>query len=122
MNCPNCDKLMEDKSRFVEEFFCTGDDPDYYPTRWYEEHRCKACGIKYKDGEWFIPAKYQRPTDKQLRCVSFINRQLGTNYEPALKKSAWRFIKDNLPAAQKIHENAFSQWCEENSDWLPEYY
>lgn len=122
MNCPNCDKEMKDKSHAVEITFLTGDDPDYYPTEWIEEYHCKDCKIKYDNGNWVILKAYPLATDKQIKCVNFINRQLGTCFNPVLKHQTWKFIKENLSKAQEAYDNSFSEWCEDNSDWLPEYY
>lgn len=122
MNCPNCNKEMKDKSHEVVITFFTGDEPDYYPTEWYEEYHCKDCRIKYVNGTWTIPNKYPRATDKQTKCVAFINRQLGTNYEAILKASTWRFIKEHIDYAKEVRDNDFSEWCEDNAHWLPEYF
>lgn len=122
MICPNCNKEMKDKSHEEVITFCTGDEPDYYPTEWIEEYYCKECRIKFYKGKWTIPDKYPRATDKQIKCVAFINRQLGINYEAVLKTSAWKFIKENLPAAKEYYDNSFSEWCEDNAYWLPEYF
>lgn len=122
MICPNCNKEMKDSSHAVELTFMTGDDPDYYPTRWYEKYTCNYCKIKYEDGTWIIPKAYIRATDKQIKCVEFINGQIGTAFVPVLKHQCWKFIKENLPKAQEIYNHKFSEWCDENADWLPEYY
>lgn len=122
MTCPNCNQKMRDKSHAVEITFLTGDDPDYYPTEWIEEYYCKECNIRYYKDNWIIPKKYQRATDKQIKCALFINRQLGTNFDPVLKRSTWKFINENIEHAKEVHDYSFSEWCEENSDWLPEYF
>ena len=122
MICPNCGKAMTDKSHSVTLTFWTGDEPDYYPTEWVEEYYCKECKIKFDDGKWIVPKKYPRATEKQIKCAMFINRQLGTSFDPVLKTSTWRFIKDNIARAKAMFNNSFSEWCEENSDWLPEYF
>ena len=120
MKCPHCGKEMKDKSHFIEITFLTGDEPDYYPTEWYEEYHCKDCKIKYDNGNWIIPKAYTPATDKQIKCVNFINRQLNTYHIPVLKHQTWKFIKENLSKAQEAYNNSFSEWCEDNSDWLPE--
>ena len=122
MLCPNCNKEMKDKSHAVEITFLTGDELDYYPTEWVAEYHCKECGIKYHKGDWTIPKRYQRATNKQIKCALFINRQLGTNFDPVLKRSTWKFINENIARAKEIRDYKFSEWCEENSDWLPEYF
>lgn len=114
MICPNWGKAMTDKSHSVTLTFWTGDEPDYYPTEWVEEYYCKECKIKFDDGKWIVPKKYPRATEKQIKCAMFINRQLGTSFDPVLKTSTWRFIKDNIALAKSIFNNSFSEWCEEN--------
>ena len=61
-------------------------------------------------------------TDKQIKCASFICRELGMNYEPLLKRRTWEFINKYLDDAKQSWETSFECWCEDNSDWLPEYY
>lgn len=122
MKCPNCNKDMMDKSYEVKITFFTGDEPDYYPTEWIEKFHCKGCGITFNKGEWVIPKKYPLATNKQIKCAMFINKQLGTDFKPVLKTQTWRFIKENLSTAKEVYDNSFSQWCEENADWLPEYF
>lgn len=123
MKCPNCGKDMVDKSHSrLEEFWHWEDECTYYKRVKHEKFICEDCKISYKDEEWEIPSEFERPTEKQIACIAFINRQLHSNFEPVLKKDAWRFIKDNIDEAQKIKENQFEQWCEENAYWLPEYF
>lgn len=122
MICPNCEKEMTDKSHSVLLTFLTGDEPDYYPTEWVEEYYCKECKIKFYKDEWTVPKKYPRATAKQIKCVNFINRQLGTSFDPVLKTSTWKFIRDNIDNAKEVYDNLFTEWCEDNSDWLPEYF
>lgn len=122
MNCPNCNKEMTDKSYDEIITFCTGDDPDYYPIECHKVYWCPDCHIKYDNGEWIIPKKYARATDKQIKCAEFINRQLGTDYCPLLKTSTWKFIKDHIADAKEVRDNSFSEWCEDNAHWLPEYF
>ena len=119
MKCPNCDKEMKDKSYW---YYGIGDWDMDYPATLHEEYRCIDCNIKYINDEWIIPKKFERATYKQIKCAAFINRQLGTNFEPILKTSTWKFIKDNLTTAKEIYNHSFSDWCLENSDWLPEYF
>ena len=122
MICPNCGKEMIDKSHSVLITFLTGDDPDYYPTEWVEEYYCKECKIKFYKDEWTVPKKYPRATEKQIKCTKFINQQLGTSFDPVLKTSTWKFIRDNIDSAKEVYDNSFTEWCEENSYWLPEYF
>lgn len=122
MHCPNCNKEMTDKSHSVLLTFFTGDEPDYYPTEWIEEYYCKECKIKFYNDEWTVPKKYPRATEKQIKCAKFINRQLGTDFHPVLKTSTWKFINEHIADAKEVYDNSFSEWCEENYDWLPEYF
>lgn len=107
MICPNCGKEMTDKSYLREITFCTGDEPDYYPTEWVREYYCKECKIKFDNDKWIVPKKYPIATEKQVKCVEFINRQLGTNFVPILKTSTWRFIKDNIDRAKHRFNDSF---------------
>ncbi len=122
MKCPNCNQEMQNKSHYIEMTFMTGDEPDYYPTKFVEKYYCRNCKIKYNDGNWIVPKTYIIATDKQIKCVDFINTQLGTDFVPVLKHQTWIFIKDHLSKAQEVYNNRFSEWCEENFDWLPEYF
>ena len=96
-------------------------DMDYPPWHPRDLYTCKPCNIKNDNGEWVIPQKYERATDKQIKTVKFINAVLRTDFEPLLKTRCWRFIKDNFDEAKQIHSNNYSEWCEENLNWLPEY-
>lgn len=122
MKCPNCNQEMNHTLRFVELTFFTGDEPDYYPVECFDVYQCNDCSIKCDGGKWTVPDGYILATNKQIKCVNFINRQLGTCFEPVLKSSTWQFIKDNLQNAKEVYDNSFTEWCEDNSDWLPEYY
>ncbi len=128
MNCPNCDKEMKDKSYEANVFFGFGDEPDYYPTRLIEEYHCKYCKIRYQDGDWFIPENF-RATEKQLNAGKIIEYNTGIDMPPPTKRLMWKYIQDNIELSKqryeeskKAREQSFSEWCEENSDWLPEYF
>lgn len=127
MNCPNCEKKMKNKSYSVE-VFGFGDEPDYIPTNWIEEYHCKYCKIKYHDGEWTIP-KSIIATEKQLNAGRIIEGNTGIKMPPPTKKLMWKYIQDNMELSKQMYEEnkkareqSFSEWCEDNSDWLPEYY
>lgn len=119
MNCPNCNKEMKDKSYW---YYGLGDYDMDYPSTLHEEHCCNSCNIKYVNGEWIIPKKYERATEKQVKCVHFICRELGIHYEPLFKRKTWEFINKYLDAAKQSNNAKFKCWCEDNFDWLPEYY
>lgn len=119
MKCPNCDKEMKDKSYW---YYGIGDWDMDYPATLHEECYCADCDIKWVNGEWTIPKRYEPPTEKQIKCVRFICRELGMNYEPLLKRKTWEFINKYLDDAKQSWETNFECWCEDNSDWLPEYY
>lgn len=119
MICPNCDKEMKDKSYY---YYGISDWDMDYPATYHEEYWCNDCRIRYMNEEWTIPKKFERATDRQIKCVKFINRELGTGYEPLLKRKTWEFINKHLDAAKQSRETNFECWCEENSDWLPEYF
>lgn len=119
MNCPNCNFPMRDKSYW---YYGIGDWDMDYPSTLHEEYCCNSCHIKYVDGEWIIPKKYERATEKQVKCAYFICRELGLHYEPLFKRKTWEFINKYLDAAKESSNTNFECWCEDNSDWLPEYY
>lgn len=119
MNCPNCNKKMEDKS------YCYYGISDWdmdYPATLHEEYVCKDCNIKYMNREWIIPEKFKRATYKQIKCANFICRELELEFEPVLKTKTWKFINTYLDAAKQSSYANFEDWCEDNSDWLPEYF
>jgi hypothetical protein len=74
------------------------------------------------NGEWIVPKKYARATDKQVKCANFICRELGMDYEPILKSKTWKFINTYLEAAKQSRRASFECWCDDNYDWLPEYF
>lgn len=119
MNCPNCDKEMKEKSYW---YYGIGDWDMDYPATLHEEYCCIDCSIKWINGEWIIPKRYERATDKQIKCANFICRELGINYEPLFKRKTWEFINKHLDDAKRSREISFECWCEDNSDWLPEYF
>ena len=119
MKCPNCEKEMKEKSYW---YYGISDWDMDYPATLHEEYYCSDCRIKWINGEWQIPKGYTRASENQIKCTKFICKQLGLHYEPLLKNKTWKFINDNLDAAKQSWQTNFECWCEENSDWLPEYY
>jgi len=115
MTCPNCEKEMQDKSH---SYWSIGDWDSDYPSGWHEEFYCKNCKIRFINGEWEIPKKFAKPTDKQIRTVLFINSKLGTNCIPLLKTQCWKFISENFEEAKKQAEYD----REEYGEWYREEY
>jgi len=115
MKCPNCDKEMEDKSH---SFWSMGDWDSETPSGWTEEHYCKSCKITFNNGNWEIPKKFERPTEKQIRTVLFINSKLDRNCEPLLKRQCWKFISKYFDEAKKQAEID----KEQQAEWLMEDY
>lgn len=123
MNCPNCNKEMKDKSYW---HYGLGSWDMDYPDVLYEEYWCSDCRIKYINGEWIIPKKFEKATYKQVKCANFICNELGLRFEPILKAKTWKFINTYLDAAKLSNklrrDNNFRDWCEDNLEWLPEYF
>ena len=119
MNCPNCNKEMKDKSYW---YYGISDWDMDYPATLHKEYCCLDCGIEFVGSSWIIPPKYELATDKQKNCVKFINRELGMNFNPLLKRNSWEFINSYLDDARQSRDTKFECWCEDNSDWLPEYF
>ena len=123
MKCPYCDEEMEYKDKGYWGYpFSTGIEPDYPDWICNDIYTCKKCNIKNTNGEWKIPKKYNRPTDKQIKTLLFINNRLGTDYEPLLKVQCWRIINKNLQDAiayKQVHERCcaedFRDWY--GSEW-----
>lgn len=100
MKCPNCLDEMQNKS-FM--YYGLADWDADYPSSLYEKYYCKECKIKYENGDWIIPKKYEKATDKQIKCISIINKNLGTSFMPLTKDGCRRFISENI---EKSKQNA----------------
>ena len=100
MKCPNCLDKMQNKS-FM--YYGLADWDTDYPSSLYEKYYCKECKIKYENGDWIIPKKYEKATDKQIKCISIINKNLGTSFMPLTKDGCRRFISENI---EKSKQNA----------------
>lgn len=118
MNCPNCNRTMQDKSY---NYYGIGDWDMDYPATTHEEYICSHCKIKYMNGEWEIPEEIAA-TNKQKRAALFINRVLGVQLPVLTKKNAWQYINKYLEKAKEQRRYDFECWCEEHADWLPEYF
>lgn len=122
MLCPNCQKEMVYQDKGYYGFaFSTGPEPDYPQWLPNSTYICKQCKIKYKNDQWIIPKKYERPTEKQIRTILFINHHLRTNYEPLLKKQCWYIINQNMQKAidaknahdetmAEMHREMYGEW------------
>ena len=82
--------------------FTTGPEPDYPDYFKRDIYTCKECKITCDNKEWKIPNKYERPTEKQLNTVLFINNRLGFSFTPLLKVQCWRYINTFFDKAKKI--------------------
>ena len=116
MKCPNCESEMKDKSYWYEGSW----DSDY-PEFKHEEHVCKVCKIAYKNGEWYVPDNLIA-TNKQIKTAMFISNVLHCERPVHTKKLLWKFINENLQEAIEVNNRNFEEWCEDNSDWLTEYF
>ena len=104
MNCPQCGLPMEyhDEGFFGRSIGEWDVDLPYWHS--FEVYRCRRCKIKNAAGTWEIPAKFERPTEAQLRAVKFIQAMLGIDFEPVLKKQCHTFIRLHLDDAKEQAE------------------
>ena len=125
MDCPHCNKEMEDRSYW---YYGLGSWDMDYPDELHEEYWCASCRIKFINGEWTVPDSI-RATDKQLNAGVIIEHNTGIRMPPPIKKLMCEYIGNNIELSKKRYEEykkgkerLFEEWCEENSDWLPEYF
>lgn len=119
MNCPNCGTEMKDESSWS---YGIGSWDMDYPDVYHEVFRCRLCRINKINGNWEIP-DHLTASPKQIKCAEVISRNLGIDApEVPLKTILWKFIHDHMEDSKRARDQAFSDWCEENSDWLPEYF
>lgn len=123
ITCPKCGRLMTDLSYW--DYGIGSWDMDY-PDVYHENHVCHHCNIKKVNGEWKVPQS-MRASDKQIKCAEVISNVLGISApECPLKTLLWKFINDNryrsLLEAKRQQDRRLEDWCEDNQDWLPEYY
>ena len=103
-------------------YYGIGDWDADYPRTLHEEHRCKGCEITYRNGTWEIPLKYQRATERQVKCVEIINYKLGTHFDPILKSTTSKFISDHITESMAIHkESQPDDFQYENDVWCEHY-
>ena len=100
MKCPNCDKEMDNKTYCkMEDFYHWEDRETYYQKVEHEKFVCRSCEIKYLDGKWKIPEKYN-PTEKQKKTILFINNRLGMDIQPLTKHQCWLDISKYFEKAK----------------------
>lgn len=125
MKCPYCDSEMEYKDEGCWDYpFTTGDEPDYQVYYSKDIYTCRKCNIKKVNEEWKIPKRYNRPTEKQIKTILFINNHLETHYEPLLKVQCWRIINENLQDAivcKAAHDEQIAEWHREDYGELDYY-
>ena len=125
MTCPNCGLAMKDK---CYKYYGLSDWDMDYPTEVFHRFTCKACKISFDDDKgWKIPKTFERPTDKQIKCVEIINRVLCTDFVPLLKISTTLFIKENIEKSRqrskhhiRVDEYSLNERCI-NDAWCEEY-
>lgn len=125
MECPNCNREMKDKSY---AYYGIGSWDMDYPDQYHEEYWCPICHIKFVNKEWTIPESIIA-TEKQLYVGKIIEHNTGIEMPPPIKKLMCEYIGKNMELSKKKYEEykekkerLFEEWCEENSDWLPEYF
>lgn len=99
MKCPNCEKEMNE---IVHKDYCIAAWDCFSPHYYYTTYYCKYCHIRFDGKKWYIPKKYEGPTERQIRAIYFINKWLCRSYEPILKNQCSRIIKANLSQAANI--------------------
>ena len=65
--------------------------------------------------------KFQ-PTHKQEVAIKVINNVLHLGLRPVTKRQAWRYINEYMEKSKEQADRDFKGFCEDNADWLPEYY
>ena len=83
MKCINCKTEMKDKSY---SYYGLGDWDMDYPASYHEEYRCPICKCKYINGKWEVPKKVEKPTEKQVKTILFINNKLQMALKPITKQ------------------------------------
>ena len=122
MKCPICQKETIDKSYM---YYGLGDWDCDYPNTLHEEYICPNCKIKYVNGEYFgIEHFGGRATEKQIKCVKFINNMLDLNYEPIAKYPTSKFISKYIDKASKVYSLQQEEDYDEFDycDWYNEFF
>ena len=98
MKCINCLTEMKNKSY---DYYGFGDWDMDYPASHHEEYRCPNCKCKYiredyGEGKWEIPKKVEKPTEKQVNTILFINNKLQMDLKPITKQQCIRDIEHTM--------------------------
>ena len=104
MKCINCLTEMKNKSY---DYYGFGDWDMDYPASHHEDHRCPNCKCKYTredygEGKWEIPKKVEKPTEKQVNTILFINNKLQMALKPITKQQCIRDIGKHFEAAKAV--------------------
>lgn len=127
-NCPQCGKEMKVEVLNCYAYIDWDDDDDIMYK--VEEYFCKDCNIECRVNyicpwnpteEWVVPMEMQ-VTLKQSKAIKAINSVLHLGLEPHTKKEAWKMINEHMEHSKEQAKIDFSEFCEDNADWLPEYY
>lgn len=109
MNCPNCDKEMNQTSYIVNL-----------------KYECPSCGILHNSchNRWLVPDEY-KPTEKQKNTLHFINSRLGTYFIPITKRQCSNVIAENFEKAKttprrrrSYYKNSYSGITDDDCDYL----
>lgn len=123
MRCPCCNREMKNKSKYetsrIIDFSGTCDED--YETRLVKKYKCEDCNIKWKDDEWKIPKKYERPTQKQINTIRFINNTLNLDIEPLLKIQCQREISKYFNEAKKAKKAQQEQYFQDIQEEYGEF-
>lgn len=123
MKCPYCNKEMKNKSQYetfrIIDF--SGTCEDDYETKLVPKYECKDCNIKLNDNEWKIPKKYERPTQKQINTIRFINNTLDLDIEPLLKIQCQREISKYFNEAKRAKKTKREQYFEDIQEEYGEF-
>lgn len=105
MKCINCLTEMKNKSY---DYYGFGDWDMDYPASHHEEHLCPNCKCKYtregyhSNGKWEIPKKVEKPTEKQVNTILFINNKLQMDLKPITKQQCIRDIGKYFETAKDV--------------------
>ena len=115
MKCINCETEMKDKSY---NYYGLGDWDMDYPASYHEEHRCPNCKCKYINGKWEVPKMVEKPTEKQINTILFINNKLRCSFEAITKQQCIRDIGKYFDKAKEAaNQPKYDDY--EDYDWDP---
>ena len=66
------------------------------------KYSCNNCNIKYTNNTWEIPDE-MKPTEKQIKTIRFINKQLKLNLPYITKSQCWAETHQYFGAAKNVH-------------------